>query len=490
MIIPLTDIVENAIRREARMATNNYPQFLWIKLFKKRWYLKKDRFGMNMIIRQQDIAIKTEGRALSFIMNKEERKIVFLTATGGALEFYDFTIYALFAPYIQQHFFSNPNVVTGFFQTFLVFALGYIARPIGGIFFGHIGDRFGRKRAFSWAIFLMAISTLCMGCLPDEKMIGGLAPIILMSLRLVQGFSVGGEIPGAAIFIIEHMPKNKIGVAIGLVFMSITLGNTLAALMGFFLTTFLNETQMMMWGWRIPFISGFLLAIFSYFIRRKMHETPIFVEMIEKAHSVRKPFWNLWKGYSKVISRGFFLTAATSSIISLYLYLPTYLSTVIKIEMSHAYLMNVVSFLSFALMTAFFGKCSEKIARETLLLIGSFSLILFSYPLFYGLNFFNERFIFIFILFFSLFGGMINGSYLVLITTSFPPFLRYSGVGFSYSLGVALFGGVAPLAFSYFIQFFNFNEAPALYMIGASSLTFFSTWSFQAWSRHRECVIT
>ena len=143
---------------------------------------------------------------MKYLMSKEQQKIVKLTALGGALEFYDFTIYALFAPYINQHFFSNTNQLIGMINTFAVFALGYFARPLGGILFGHLGDKFGRKSAFSLAIFIMAIATLLIGCLPSYQSIGIAAPIILIGLRLLQGFSVGGGIPGAAVFIIEHIP--------------------------------------------------------------------------------------------------------------------------------------------------------------------------------------------------------------------------------------------------------------------------------------------
>ena len=196
-------------------------------------------------------------------MRKEHAKILLLTAIGGALEFYDFTIYALFAPYISQHFFPNANPLIGLINTFSVFALGYFARPLGGIVLGHIGDRHCRKSAF------MAIATLFMGCLPDYQTIGIAAPLLLIGLRLVQGFSVGGEIPGASIFIVEHLPQKQHGLSIGLAFMSITLGNTLGAAMGLFLTTILNQQQMLAWGWRIAFISGFFLGMIGFIIRKK-----------------------------------------------------------------------------------------------------------------------------------------------------------------------------------------------------------------------------
>jgi len=230
-------------------------------------------------------------------MTKSQRKIVLLTAIGGALEFYDFTIYALFAPYISQNFFASTNPMIGLLNTFAVFALGYLARPLGGIVFGHMGDKRGRKSAFSVAVFMMAIATLFMGCLPTYDSIGIAAPILLIILRLMQGFSVGGEIPGAALFTIEHVATDKRGFSIGLVFMCITLGNTLGALVGLLLTHCLTTTQMDLWGWRIPFILGFGLGMVSYIIRKKMAETPVFIHMMKENQLHQKPLVKLFTSY-------------------------------------------------------------------------------------------------------------------------------------------------------------------------------------------------
>ena len=411
-------------------------------------------------------------------MAKEHYKIVAITALGGALEFYDFTIYALFAPYLSQHFFANTNPLIGLINTFAVFALGYLARPVGGLFFGHLGDKLGRKSAFSLAVFIMATATLFMGCLPDYQSMGIMAPILLIGLRLIQGFSVGGEIPGAAVFIMEHIPQKKRGASIGVVFMSITLGNTLGAGVGLVLTRLLSEEQMMLWGWRVPFVVGFFLGIISYVIRKKTIETPIFIAMKREQQIQRIPLLTLLKSSKNQLISAFFLTAVTSSIISLFLYLPTYLANILKVNLSYAYLINLIAFFSFALITAFFGWLSDQVQRKKLLLMGASLLILSAYPLFCGLTSFGEQFIWVFILAISLFGGMINGSYVILITESFPANLRYSGVGLSYSLGVAVFGGIAPLVFTWLIHIMAVAEAPALYLFFCALMTLIAILSY------------
>lgn len=405
-------------------------------------------------------------------MNKTQLKLTSLTALGGALEFYDFTIYALFAPYLSHHFFPNNQPLGSLVNTFAIFALGYLARPLGGIVFGHLGDKYGRKTAFALAVFMMATSTLLMGCLPSYQRIGLLAPLSLTLLRLIQGFSVGGEIPGASVFTLEHVPEEKQGFSIGLIFMCITLGNTLGALVGLILTYLLAPNQMMAWGWRIPFIIGFGLGLISYVFRKRAIETPVFVTMQRAQKLHERPFSELWHSTNKSrLFVGFMMTALTSSIISLFLYLPTYLTVILKFDVNQGYFINVLSFLSFALFTGFFGFLSDKFSRERLLKFGAVGLMFCSYPLFYGLHHFGLMFIGVFILTIALFGGLVNGSYVVMISSIFPANLRFSGVGLSYSLGVAIFGGIAPLVFTSLIERFHFLESPALYIIFCAMMT-------------------
>ncbi|ODN41756.1 hypothetical protein BGC07_00610 [Piscirickettsia litoralis] len=155
-------------------------------------------------------------------------------------------------------------------MTFGIFAIGYFARPLGGIVFGFIGDKLGRRYTFSVSILLMACCTLLIGLLPGYSHLGILAPILLTLLRIIQGVSLGGEIPGSSIFTAEHLfDKNKRGFAVGIIFMCITLGNVLGGLTGAVLTHHFNQSQMISWGWRIPFMIGFIAGIVSFFLRKK-----------------------------------------------------------------------------------------------------------------------------------------------------------------------------------------------------------------------------
>ncbi len=412
-------------------------------------------------------------------MSLTEIKIIGLSSVGGALEFFEFTIYALFAQYIGVNFFPNTNSTTMLMTTFGVYALGYLARPFGGILFGHLGDRYGRKNAFTLTILLMAVATLLIGCLPTYQSIGISAPLILICLRLVQGFSVGGEIAGATIFTAEHLPMQKRGLGIGIVFMGITLGNTLGGIVGFILNYYLGDAAMVAWGWRLPFLIGFILGIFSYLIRRNTLETPIFQEMEAKKTLEPIPLIKLFKTFRQPILIGMILMAISSTMISFFLYLPVYLSNFLHFKMTQSFLLNVTSFLILATLTAIFGALSDYINRRILAIIGCFIMAIIGYI---GFNFFlvpKTIDIFIFVCLLAIGASFINGCYALLIAELFPPNVRYSGMALSYSAGVALFGGFGPLAFTFLTKTFNSIQAPYYYLLFCILITLFALFFYK-----------
>jgi len=297
-------------------------------------------------------------------LTRNEIKIIGLSSVGGALEFFEFTIYALFSEYIGAHFFPSKNTSATLLMTFGVYALGYLARPIGGMVFGHLGDKYGRKNTFSLTILLMSASTLLIGCLPSYETIGISATVLLIFLRILQGFSVGGEISGATVFTAEHLPINYRGLGIGILFMGITLGNTLGGLVGFTLNYSLGEKAMMAWGWRLPFLLGFFLGIFSYIIRRNTLETPVFQEIERKKKLHRIPLITLFKTSWKSVMTGIAVMAISSTMIGFFLYLPTYLFVFFNFKMQNAFLLNTISFLILSVLTAVFGCISLYPCRQ------------------------------------------------------------------------------------------------------------------------------
>jgi MFS family permease len=411
-------------------------------------------------------------------MNKNSRKIIFLSSVGGALEFFDFTIYALFAPYISVAFFPSENKFISLIATFAVFAVGYFARPLGGVVFGHIGDKKGRRFAFSLSVLLMALATLLIGCLPTYQTWGLLAPMLLILLRLMQGFSVGGEIPGATIFTAEHIPMAQRGFAVGTVFMFVTLGNAIASSIGLTLVKLLSHQAMQAWGWRIPFVIGFLLGLVGYIIRKKALETPLFTELEVKKMLLRIPVLESLKHAKQQLMVGFLLTALSAATIFIFLYLPTYLTTILHYQIAYSYLLSTISFITLALCGPLCGFLSDKIGRKKVLIWGSILCIVVGYVLFKQLIAHGFLMPWLFVIGMGIIVALVNGTYGIAICEQFSPAFRASGMGLSYNLGFAIFGGLAPLASTYFIHVSGSAMAPYYYLLVCGLLTLFASLCF------------
>lgn len=207
-------------------------------------------------------------------------KTLGLAALGGALEFYDFIIFVFFATVIGQLFFP-PDIPDWLrqLQSLGIFAVGYLARPLGGIVMAHFGDLFGRKRMFTLSIAVMAIATLGMGLLPTYAQIGLWAPVSLLVLRIVQGGSIGGEVPGAWVFVSEHVPINRVGFACGTLTAGLTAGILMGSLVAAAITTVYAPSEISRWAWRLPFLLGGVFGLCAMLLRQWLEETPVFLEM-------------------------------------------------------------------------------------------------------------------------------------------------------------------------------------------------------------------
>ena len=404
-------------------------------------------------------------------MKKRYKKIVFLSSIGGALEFFDFTIYALFANYISKAFFPYNSLLVSLMKTFAIFAIGYLARPIGGVVFGHLGDKKGRRYAFTLSVLCMATSTLLIGMLPDYHIWGNAAPLLLVLLRLFQGFSVGGEIPAATVFAFEHVPVSYRGFAISIIFMCITFGNALAGGIGFILSKILSHQMMILWGWRIPFFIGFLLGIISYVLRQKTLETPIFRQMEKSKRLFNIPLYNLLAKARRSLIVSFFLTALSAATVFLFLYLPTYLTAVLGYHISFSYLMTTTSFISLAVAGVFFGWLSDKFTRKKLIIFGCLLSLVVGFYLFSLLTLSFQLMRWLFGILIGSTAAMVNGVYGVTISEQFQPEFRLSGMGLSYNLGLTLFGGLAPFLSTVFIKISGNILVPYYYFALCGLLT-------------------
>jgi MFS family permease len=301
------------------------------------------------------------------------KKAIFYSSIGGVLEFYDFIIFAIFAPAISATFFPSHSQAAGLLLTFSIFAAGYLTRPIGGVIFGHFGDKYGRKKTFTFSIIMMALSTFCIALVPPYSKIGVLAPILLTLLRLAQGASIGGEIPAAITFISETAVKIKT-LACALVFLGLVCGIIIGELVSHGLTTLLPPPVMLDYGWRIAFILGGVFGLWGFYLRRKLVETPLFKHM--QTLKVKVPFLTVIKKYPLQVFSGWALMGLVSAgIMVLFLIMPAY-SKLTNISAGDVWSINTVVLLTVSLASVLFGYLGDKLSKKYMLLIDQVRIVL------------------------------------------------------------------------------------------------------------------
>lgn len=396
-------------------------------------------------------------------------KLVLITSIGGALEFFDFTIFALFSIYISQAFFPGDSHLKGLINTFAIFAVGYFARPLGGLIISHLGDRRGRKLSLLISVNMMAITTLLTGILPGYQTLGILAPILLIVLRLLQGAAVGGEIPGVLTFLVEYFHQKNPTPAIAITLAGITFGNVIASALGLYLTSHLSHASMIAWGWRVPFFIGSLLGFLGFIIRRNLHETDLFERILILQTIHRVPVFTLFKKHKKEVLTAACLTALTTATIFVFLYLPTYSKTVLGRPIHHSYLISTICFIVMAVFTGIFGLLSKYFHSWDVILTGGFaSIVLASLgSLFLGLQ--NGLAIYCVLL--AIVAALVNSCYTYVICQLFPTNVRYTGIAISYNIGVAFFGAITPLIMTLTFKYFDTQKAPFIILSVASIIT-------------------
>jgi MFS family permease len=291
-------------------------------------------------------------------LNRRDYRTLSLAALGGALEFYDFVVYVFFAPVLGQLFFpaDMPDWLR-MLQTFGIFAAGYLARPLGGILIGHFGDLLGRKRMFTLSIFLMAVPTLAIGLLPTYTGIGIAAPLLLLLMRILQGAAIGGEVPGAWVFVAEHVPAQRFGLAIGTLTAGLTIGILLGSLMAGTINTAFSPADVARYAWRMPFILGGAFGFVSVYLRRFLEETPVFKELSARRSLAREmPLKTILREHRGAILLALGLTWVLSAgIVVVILFTPTYLQQVHHIAAARALRANSLATLALAVASHLAG---------------------------------------------------------------------------------------------------------------------------------------
>lgn len=402
---------------------------------------------------------------------KTAKKTVFATGIGNAMEWFDFGLYSYLAVILGQNFFSsveNDQLKTIF--TFATFAIAFLLRPVGGIIFGMIGDKYGRKVVLTTTIIMMAFSTLLIGILPTYDQIGVWAPILLLLGRVLQGFSTGGEYAGAMVYIAESSPdrkRNTLGSGLEIGTLS---GYIAASILSGLLFFFLNDDQMASWGWRIPFILGLFLGIFGFYLRRKLEESPVYEnELSDKPKRDNIGFLTIIRYYYKDIIVCFVAVAffnCTNYMVTSYM--PSYLQQIVKLDGTTVSILITVVMAVMIPLALMFGRLADRIGEKNVFLIGLVGTAVFSIAAFSLFQTTSIIFIIvgIFILgfFLSTYEGTMPGS----LPTMFYTHIRYRTLAVTFNVSVSLFGGTTPLIATSLVAKTGDPLSPAYYLTAVS----------------------
>ncbi|MBI4807669.1 MAG: MFS transporter [Nitrosomonadales bacterium] len=382
-------------------------------------------------------------------LSRNDYRTLTLAALGGTLEFYDFIIFVFFAGVIAQLFFP-PDMPEWLrqTQTYGIFAVGYLARPLGGIIMAHFGDLLGRKKMFMLSIFLMAIPTLAIGLLPTYASIGIAAPLLLLALRVMQGAAIGGEVPGAWVFVAEHVPQRHVGFACG----TLTAGLTGGILLGSLVATAVNRSYdpagLLAEGWRLPFILGGVFGLVSVWLRQYLHETPVFREMQARQQLADElPLKTVVREHRPAIVLTMLMTwLLSAAVVVMILMTPTLIQKLYAIPAVTALQANSVATLFLSIGCIVFGALADRFSAGRVLALGCIALGASSWLLYQRLGVAPDDIYMAYALC-GFFVGVIG----VIPSTAvqaFPPVVRFSGLSFSYNVAYAIFGGLTPVLVS------------------------------------------
>jgi len=376
----------------------------------------------------------------------QDYKTLVLAALGGALEFYDFIIYVFFAVVIGKLFFpADMPEWLRLIQTFGIFAAGYLARPLGGIIMAHFGDLMGRKKMFMLSIVLMTVPTLAIGLLPTYVVIGIWAPILLLFFRVMQGAAIGGEVPGAWVFVSEHVPPRHIGFACGVLTAGLTGGILLGSLVAMAVNKTYTPAEVLAEGWRVPFIIGGVFGFVSFWLRQWLHETPVFKEMQAKQQLASEmPLKQVLREHRESIVLTMLMTwLLSAAIVVMILMTPALFQKLYGVSPATTLLANSIAILTLSIGCIVSGALADRFGPGRVMIVGCIMLGISSMLLYQQVSVSTENInaLYAFCGFFVGVIGVVPST----AVKSFPAVVRFSGLSFSYNVAYAIFGGLTPV---------------------------------------------
>jgi MHS family proline/betaine transporter-like MFS transporter len=394
------------------------------------------------------------------------RRAVVGASIGNMVEWFDFAVYGYLATYIAANFFPEGNPTANLLSTFAIFAAAFFVRPLGGLFFGPLGDKIGRQRVLATVIILMSLATFAIGLLPGYAAIGIWAPILLVVARLLQGFSAGGEFGGGATFLAEYSSDDRRGLTVSWLEFSTLIGFILGSGVVLVLNSSLGEETMTAWGWRIPFLIAGPLGVVGLYIRLRLEDTPEFRALESTGEVAQSPLREaIVENWRQILQVGGLVIIQNIGFYIVLVYMQTYITEQLQYSSTSASLSTVLTLLVAMILIPPLGALSDRVGRKPLLMASCIGFAVLTYPLFLLMNAGSLVAAILAHIALGILQALFISTSVAALTELFPTRVRYGGFSIGYNISVAIFGGSAPFLATWLISATGNPLSPAFYVI-------------------------
>lgn len=402
----------------------------------------------------------------------ELKRVVYAAVAGSIIEWFEFSVYGYLAAVMGKVFFSSSSPSVQVIASLAAFAIAFLARPFGGIICGALGDRFGRKHVLNMTLFVMAIATFCIGLIPSYSTIGIAAPVLLVIMRLLQGLSAGGEVSAAAIFVAEHCSDRRRTLMTGWVEVGAMAGFLMGAVTAFLLHQVFGDEEVVEWAWRIPFYLAAPLALIGLYIRRRLEESPLFVEAQAKGEierlSIAAQIARLGQYKGSMLQAAGLVIATNVTLFTVLSYLPTYLNKTLHLSAEKALAMNLAPMTILVVLIPFIATLADRIGRKSIMLVGCVAVFLLAIPCFRALGSGDMVLQVGALIVLNICLSLLTACIFAQIPSLFPTKVRFMGMAISYNVTIALFAGTAPMINAWLTDLTGNPIMPAYYMMFAA----------------------
>jgi len=395
------------------------------------------------------------------------------SSVGTTLEWYDFTVYNTLAALVfNQLFFPSFDPLSGTILAFSTYAVGYLSRPVGGVLFGHLGDKRGRRVVLVLTLVLMGITTALIGLLPTYATAGIASPIMLVMLRFAQGVALGGEWAGAVLISVEHGAQHQRGLNASWTQIGPSVGNLLATGGIAAITYLVSPDEFLSWGWRIPFLASGALVGFGLWIRRGVAETPMFTELEARGAKAETPIGDVLRRYwRRLLIAGGVRVGSDVLYALVVVFMLTYVTTVLNLSRTLALTASMIGAMFNALLIMFFGDLSDRVGRRPVYAAGALLGMVWAFVFFVLLDSTSPAAIVIAVVIGLAIHAAMYGPQAAFVTEQFPTRVRYAGSSLAYTLAGIAGGGFAPLIFASLFRVYRTSTAISLYVVAALCVT-------------------